>query len=171
VTETPDAERYFQDALRFALRSAAEQLERIAADWEATAANDSLHTPPAVVARTAATAGANRTAAGLVRGALAGLDDPTPPTPGGLEAEERPYARSELLYAVTRGDAEAYLQERLGEDEAPTDDLTDAFAAALQHTIDGSESWGDLLEAACDAAWAEFAPKHGLLEAEEAEDA
>lgn len=165
--DDPTEERYYPDALRAVLRTTAEDLERLAADWAATAASDNPHTPPLVIARTAATARAHTHAARLVRAVLARLE--APDAPDAPPEEERPYPRSELLYAVTRGDAEGYLQDRLGDDEAPTDALVDAFAAALKHTIDADAGWGEQLRVCCEVTYAEFARANGLLETDEDE--
>jgi hypothetical protein len=154
------------------LRTQADYADGIAADWERTAerAAQNLHAPPAVVASAKETAAAHRAAAETIRAQLSALDAMAALDALDAERAEPTYTRAELLYAVTRGDAEGYLQQRLNASaggpgiEAPSDDLVDAFAEALQRTIDRDESWGALLEAACDATWEVFAPKHGLLE-------
>lgn len=132
----------YDQQLRSALRMTADNLDRTAADWQATVANQTLHTPPGVARHAASTARAFGAAADLVRGALRELEAPD---------EAKPYTRGEILYVVTLGDAEGYLAGKLGED-VPEAIRTD-FARLLKRTIDLDEGHGMLLEAGCDVAY------------------
>ena len=152
MTDPAYPEPTAHDFLCTALHWAAGELDRVAGDWESTAANGSLHGRPGVLAHAGATARANREAARLVRQVYETLSRPVTP-PSGISM----YASDELLYVLTRGDAESYVEEQTGfDDERVTPATVDAFAAVLKRTIDLDPGWGERLEACCEVAWERF---------------
>jgi len=153
MTDAPDP--IYESQLRSLLRMSAEDLERAAADWEATATTKNLHAPPALTANAAITARAHRQAAHLIRAALWGLDK--------APEEERPYTRDDILYVLVQNDAETYLEQKLGDDEDPSEALEDEFADLVRHVIDGDPGWGERFESCCDVAWERLVEAHPEL--------